>query len=828
MNSEVMFRRNTAAGLTVVSLLLFTSFSAHANEKEILTRAQKLTVSKDFSGAEKAYKELLSANPDEGFPAIARFYHRTGQTSSVQELINSPDFLKQSSLVKARTYTAAALKEKSIEILQNTTPETSTSLYASALLLSNQLQRAGKKDEAGAVLEKYAVATELSSADREDLFARLIKLSGPPRLQKLFPEMINELMSSTTLSFPDTRKIAWNGLMILGQNPGYAEFHRSLKEKRTTAANYAWLYAMSCIKKGDSPEATAALETFSTASLTNRDKLFINEELARLFASDPSRSLSLYESVLPLAPDKDRVRLQIARLDFRLKRFDQSVKVLKEVKWDNLDDGERQACANILMTSLGVTGPMNEVVSEFARITKTLSYNLKRELATAPLIFIEPTNQVNLRQAIERAVKEDEKTNSNSLLILMSLENQMGNGKAVSDTLERYVNANPNDIDAAIEYAQARAGEAYSLTRESKTSPTQEQLNATADKAARAYWKVIKLRPYAPESYENLMNLYTLFGMTDKAKAVPQYLLEQKDPNAEEIHTAAYIYAKRNYPEEAIPLYERALKMEDNPRYRVNYAAALTRANRYDEALAIYKELIEKGVNGKEYHLHELLEGALKAAGEAGQSATLIEYLRNLPDTKKLPAPMDYIHETGVALSKSGYGQDSIGFFERLRDEYPDQNAMATDLIINTYASLKDYPKAKEILRGEIEKATDKETQATLRNNMAILSLRSGDINLAIAEWEELAKAIPDVQVASRGYINAGNALLKAGRVEQAKDYFRKFLQQDSGDPDGEQMAREQLAKLGALDIPVESVVDSAVQEYAPDAPPIGTTIRHK
>lgn len=68
--------------------------------------------------------------------------------------------------------------------------------------------------------------------------------------------------------------------MILGQNPGYAEFHRNLKEKRTTAANYAWLYAMSCIKKGDSPEATAALETFSTASLTNRDKLFINEELA--------------------------------------------------------------------------------------------------------------------------------------------------------------------------------------------------------------------------------------------------------------------------------------------------------------------------------------------------------------------------------------------------------------------------------------------------------------------------------------------------------------------------------------------------------------------
>lgn len=145
MNSEVMFRRNTAAGLTVASLFLFTSFSAHANEKEILTRAQKLTVSKDFSGAEKAYKEFLAVNPDEGFPAIARFYHRTGQTSAVQELISNPDFLKQSTLVKARTYTAAALKDKSIEILQNTTPETSTSLYASALLLSNQLQRAGKK-----------------------------------------------------------------------------------------------------------------------------------------------------------------------------------------------------------------------------------------------------------------------------------------------------------------------------------------------------------------------------------------------------------------------------------------------------------------------------------------------------------------------------------------------------------------------------------------------------------------------------------------------------------------------------------------------------------
>lgn len=813
-----------SAGFTA-SLLILCCAAGYGSEKELLSRAHKLTASKDYAGAEKIYRELISQFPDTGYPALARFYHRTGQTTGVAELIEKDEgFAKLPPLIKARTYTAAGMKDKSVELLRTADADSSHTAYAAALLLVNQLEHAGKKDQAAAELERFARTENLSSPDRQDLFSRLISISGSERLQAYLPDLVQSLITSTTLSYPETRKVAWDGLTVIGLDSGYTKFHNTLRENRGKTPANAWLYALSCLKKGDVPEATSALDTYSTAALTNRDKVIVHEELARLFAADQQRALSLYESILPHAPDPDRIRVEIAKLDFRLRKFDETVRVLREVNLDFLDDGEKQATANLLMTSLGATGRMDEVIKEYVRIAARLNYNLKRELATSPFIFMDPMKQLDLRQGIERSVKAD-KANSAAYILLMTLEHKLGNAAAIGDALELYVQENPNDLDAAMEYAQTRSNEAYQLMKaDAVTSPTPQQIERTADKAARAYWNIIKHRSYVPEPYESLIDLYKLFGMEEKAKQVPLYLAEKEDASAEEIHLAAYIYAIKNYPEEAIPLYERALKMENNPRYRMNYAGALSRANRFDEAMAVYKDLIEKGHNGKSYHLHELLDGSLKFAKAAGQVASHIEYLRNLMQSKTLPDREEYILEAGKSVASAGYAQDSISFYEVLKADYPEQHDAAADYIINAHAAMGNFEEAKNLLRREIQNAKDEGTLAELRNNMALLSLRSGDLNSAVSEWDALATAMQDQRVAVRGLLSAGKALLDAGRVEQAKQYFRRYLQMDGADPDGEQIVREELEKLGGFDLPAETVVESAILEFAPDnLPTTGT-----
>ncbi|TGT16286.1 tetratricopeptide repeat protein, partial [Mesorhizobium sp. M4B.F.Ca.ET.172.01.1.1] len=77
-----------------------------------------------------------------------------------------------------------------------------------------------------------------------------------------------------------------------------------------------------------------------------------------------------------------------------------------------------------------------------------------------------------------------------------------------------------------------------------------------------------------------------------------QYALEVQPDLVEALCALARVYTQFDKPDLALPLYEKALKVNrDHPKARIGIAAALTGLGRMDEAASYLKEAIESRVD---------------------------------------------------------------------------------------------------------------------------------------------------------------------------------------------------------------------------------------
>src|SRR5690606_28771403 len=77
------------AGVTLFAVSCFGNPQA-SQSSAFLAQAYELTAKGDLNGAEAAYQQMIQVDPHQGYPAMARFLHRTGQTTATQNLLQSP------------------------------------------------------------------------------------------------------------------------------------------------------------------------------------------------------------------------------------------------------------------------------------------------------------------------------------------------------------------------------------------------------------------------------------------------------------------------------------------------------------------------------------------------------------------------------------------------------------------------------------------------------------------------------------------------------------------------------------------------------------------
>src|SRR5690606_2956340 len=114
------------------------------------------------------------------------------------------------------------------------------------------------------------------------------------------------------------------------------------------------------------------------------------------------------------------------------------------------------------------------------------------DLSTAPFLRFNPANEEGLQSELEKASADGD--SPNLFLLEMAFQNHLGDNDGVAKALQKYVDANPANINAVEELADALSSNAWNLIANNpQTSPPLSQLEKAANDASKALWNVIKL-----------------------------------------------------------------------------------------------------------------------------------------------------------------------------------------------------------------------------------------------------------------------------------------------------------------------------------------------
>ncbi|TPJ28337.1 sulfotransferase [Mesorhizobium sp. B2-8-3] len=225
------------------------------------------------------------------------------------------------------------------------------------------------------------------------------------------------------------------------------------------------------------------------------------------------------------------------------------------------------------------------------------------------------------------------------------------------------------------------------------------------DEAALRYFaRAVGEEPRNPYYHLSLGEAYGKLSEFSAAVKHMQYALEVQPDLVEALCALGRVYTQFDRPDLALPLYEKALKINrDHPKARLGMAAALTGLGRMDEAGVYLKEAIERRVDVAAAY-HELVQsrkfteespelqsilGELGAPGLKSEAAQSLHYAAGkvLNDLKRYAEAFDHFKK---AKQTAGYKFDI------------DQYRRFIDLTIETFtpdlfADRSDYGNPSEV-----------------------------------------------------------------------------------------------------------------------------------
>lgn len=769
---------------------------ASSTTTTLLKEAMRFTARRDFENATHAYERLLAADPQSAFPLYARYLARTRQTSGIEHLLSHPEFLAMPPLVRARTFMAAG--QTSAAIAQLTTTTSPQGTYSATLALFTLLRELGRDTEAKEALCKALSNTNLSPRERLDLFTRYIRQVTPVETAAVFEQLLSDLLAKGGIDFPAIRQFVAETLASLDGKPGYAEFRQTIAGRSEQSGVAAWLNALLHERRGDVDLGRIALDkALKRADLTTATRAVLLEELAQLSGADLTRAEALYRELIPLAYNPHRVRLRLAGVLFKAKRYDDVCKVLEEIDRRWLDEAERKLVANMRLTSMAKTKAASEVVKAFEEEARGKPYAYLRELAEAPFALLPETqDHLKYREALQARLRET--TAPPELLVLMmSTENQLRSQEAVVAALEAFTQSFPKEYDALNEYAIAASQRAYSMVvGPHETTPSAELVSQAVDKAARALWQVISSRPYANEPYLRLIELYRVAGDRDKSRGVALSLLTHTSVTAEQVHLAAYLLDEAGYTTEAVAIYRDAIAREpENGRFKMNLANALRKLGHYRDAMDIYRELLSHGSYGRQHHVHQLTEDMYETAEKLGETAELIKFWMSLAHRPDVPQRDELLMQIGSLLIDKKRYADGIEFLDTAEKLFPDLTDDIEPQRAKAAAMQGNLEQARTIYSNRAKRTATDDEKIEILLDLGRLFAGAGAFDEAIEHWEKIAADFPAYPKAARGLLLAAQAELARNNAARARELISRYLSRDRGDSDGEREAQELLMK---------------------------------
>ena len=790
----------------LLSGLLFCcalAVAADDTTASLAAQAVRLTAQKKLPEAEKIYRQLAKQDPTDGLPRLARFLSATGQTTAAQELLVGDGAAQIPALLRARAALAAGDPALAGQLTTSATMDASDDAYTAVVVRVNALVSSGQKEAAAEVLAEATLNGHLSAQQRRELFDRLTHVGDADQVARTALLLVQSLAENPAIGFEPQRETALLALQNLTAGEAASRFRDELSSASATSAPAAWMLAIAQVRRGEAPQARELLKKRFAEDQTTASRVLLGRELASLLEDDRPATMRLLEELVALTNGDPVLRLQAAQMAYKMQDFPRAQRHLKDLDTSTFDEGRLWAWRNVAMGNVGKVSAPAAVIAEYEASSKGLPYEKLRELAEAPWVRLSETpEQLQVHKLLMERLA-DTSAPARLHILRMSLENQLINPAGVFEALTNYVAAAPGDFAALEELGALHGARVFQFAErlgKADVATTPAEFYQMVDAAAEVLWKAAEARPYQPQAFDRLMALYALVGDKEAARRVPQFLLVKNENSPEALGQAAFLYATNGLAEDAIPVYERAMKLRpDDLTLRMNYAGALTRVGRDKDAEGIYWSLMEHGMNGRQYHTHEIYANAYRLAERTNRVDHFLGFLAGLLKNPQVAQRDEFLLDVGKLLAFYGRPDASLPFFEAAQKEFPARAEEARAGLIRAHVARRDFDAAEKLIV-EAEAATSSvDAQISARFGRADLARERGDVATAVKLWEELAAMHPKDTLAARGLLAGAELLVSTPPPDKARAsaLLERFNELNVGDDEDNHQAAALRDKLG-------------------------------
>jgi tetratricopeptide (TPR) repeat protein len=277
--------------------------------------------------------------------------------------------------------------------------------------------------------------------------------------------------------------------------------------------------------------------------------------------------------------------------------------------------------------------------------------------------------------------------------------------------------------------------------------------NSRYEEAVRQYEVSIKKFPNFRRAWKNLGLARIQAGMYDSAIEALVKTVEMGEATGDTFGLLAYSYLNQGNASAALEGYRQAsLLNPENKEWRIGKAEALMRTERYEEAIAEFKQLITEMPDRNAFYTS--IANAYLSLNEAETASRYLEILRRRGEAKSSALGLlgdIYINDGLASLALHAY-RDAI-----------DTGDFSTDKAVRALRAFLQrgfYPEAEELIADLESRYGDSFSEKETRE---VLNLRA-QLSLALGQDEEAAAILE--QVLEQDPLN-GNALMLLGDYNQ-------------------------------------------------------------
>ncbi|MCC6547768.1 tetratricopeptide repeat protein [Candidatus Sumerlaeota bacterium] len=788
-------------GVLILTVLLAVSSSysqtTTPSVRDRLAKAMKLTNEKKLGDARAEYEAIAKEQPEQGVPALARFIALTCDEEDWNKFL---DRLKSNednwnATVRASAYSSMGEQARAAELLASDEAVLRGDPASATLLLARILRSEGDEHRAEMILGNAI----LSCTNRESQLMLFDAMAGDEHVVPhddldFFARVMDAgIRSIGTDEEKLIRRMDPLIISLMRENAGYFQLRDSLLAKDLVSLPGTALFLARMIQREERP-ADALLYLDPIEKALGKDpfwpalaqaKIQILRSLGRNDDAKAMYDLVLARGTGTLSSSAIR---EAAGVAIATKDADQALKYLAKLDVAGMTFDERDNFWILKLMAAGLKADIPLVMDTYATAADGASLDQLKLYNQA--IF------GRLRETAQHVALEKE------------ARVRLAAGKGITPRLWILVAAaaaeshrTPNQVEALYQFAQASPSDpmAYealsevvaplveSIAKAPKESvlASKEEIDNLNKLAEQSLMQLVRLQPLDPQAYISLINLYKATNVSGIPARISS-IIADSSTSAEVIGNCAYALSMNGFPNEALVLYNKALKIEpDNMQIQMNRAACYTRIDRLDDARKFYAEILEKGDRNRRYHIHELI-GRIWAIDEAtNRQAEGIAYLKGAVHTMPEDWRDEGVNAVANLFAQKNLYDEAEPLFREVIANGKDEGIriQSCEDLGQILVSQKRFDDAIKVF-AEAESLFAKETETVvfMKQARAQVLAEAGRLDESVALLKTIPSAHPKNQLAQNSIFLAAQLCERSGRKDQALQLYRDYLDSKTSD----------------------------------------------